>query len=223
MAGHTSSRKRADGIAPRYYTCSLTNGGCGMSVLAEPVEDLVKARVLADVNDPELAAELSAEASALGDVRAAAQAEVERLDVMLADLEVKRVAGQVRPHAYEAAKGHLDKLVAAAETTLREVGAPAPAGMLPAVSGAEWDAMTAAEKRTLIAGCTWKWRCRRNCRVLRGTGSTRAGCRFARKFGLVLPASETVLLRLREAAPSYTYVTPSRPFRTRKGCDERLK
>ena len=152
MAGHTSSRTRAsDGTAPRYYTCSLTNGGCGLTVLAEPVEELVKQRVLADLNDPELAAELSAEASALGGVRAAAQAEVERLDGMLADLEVKRVAGQIRVHAYEAAKGHLDKLVGAAETTLREVGAPAPAGALPAVTEREWDAMTAAEKRTLIS------------------------------------------------------------------------
>ena len=44
-----------------------SNGGCGMSLLAEPVEELVKARVLADVNDPGLMAELSpAESAELG-------------------------------------------------------------------------------------------------------------------------------------------------------------
>ena len=76
--------------------------------------------------------------------------------------------------------------------------------------------MTAAEKRTLIS--------RLHLEVavspqLPGAARNRFDPRrvqIARKFGQVLPA-ETVLLRLREAAPSYTYVTPAPPFRTREG------
>lgn len=148
MAGHTSSRNGA-----RQYICARSNGGCGRTVMAVPVEEIVKARVLIDANDPELVAELSAEGAELADARAAAAAEVERLDGLLADLEARRANEQIRLHAYEAAKRVLDKRITAAEAALEVLGAPATLGSgIGAILPAEYDAMTPAEVKLLIAG-----------------------------------------------------------------------
>ncbi len=148
MAGHTSSRNGA-----RQYICARSNGGCGRTVMAVPVEEIVKARVLADANDPELVAELSAEGAELSEARAAASTQVERLDKMLADLEERRALEQIRLHAYEAAKRVLDKRITAAEAALEVLGAPATLGSgIGAILPAEYDAMTPAEVKLLIAG-----------------------------------------------------------------------
>ena len=112
MAGRTSTRLRADGTAPRQYTCPRSNGGCGMAVLAEPVEELVRARVLADLADDDEMAELARRERAVNDARAAAAAEVDRLDGLLAELEVKRAVEAIREHAYEAAKAVYDRRIA---------------------------------------------------------------------------------------------------------------
>ena len=37
----------------RAYICALANGGCGQSVLAEPVEEMVRDEVLEDLADAE--------------------------------------------------------------------------------------------------------------------------------------------------------------------------
>ena len=151
MAGRTSTRLRADGTAPRQYTCPRSNGGCGMAVLAEPVEELVRARVLADLADDDEMAELARRERAVHDARAAAAAEVARLEDRLAELEAKLAAETIREHAYEAAKAVYDRRIADAEARRDVLAAPAPAGKLPATTAAEYDVLSPAERRALIA------------------------------------------------------------------------
>ena len=96
MAGRTETRVRADGTSSRQYTCPRSNGGCGMAVLAEPVEERVRARVLADLADADELAELAGRERALNESKAAAAAEVERLEGLLAGLEAKLAAETIR-------------------------------------------------------------------------------------------------------------------------------
>jgi DNA invertase Pin-like site-specific DNA recombinase len=150
MAGRTSTRLRADGTAPRQYTCPPSNGGCGMAVLAEPVEELVRARVLDDLADADEMAELAERERAVHDARAAAAAEVARLEDKLAELEAKLAAETIREHAYQAAKAVYDRRIADAEAKRDALAVPAPAGKLPATTAAEYDVLNPAERRSLI-------------------------------------------------------------------------
>ena len=113
-----------------------------MAVLAEPVEELVRARVLADLADDDEMAELARRERAVHDARAAAAAEVARLEDMLAELEAKLAAETIREHAYEAAKAVYDRRIADAEAKRDALAAPAPAGKLPATTAAEYDVLS---------------------------------------------------------------------------------
>ena len=70
---------------------------------------------------------------------------------MLAGLEAKLAAETIREHAYEAAKAVYDRRIADAEAKRDALAAPAPAGKLPATTGAEYDELSPAERRALIA------------------------------------------------------------------------
>ena len=150
MAGRTETRTRADGTSSRQYTCPRSNGGCGMAVLAEPVEERVRVRVLADLADDDELAELAGRERALNDEKAAAAAEVERLEGMLAGLEAKLAAETIREHAYEAAKAVYDRRIREAEVKRDAITAPGRGGKLRPMTGAEYDRLAAAERRALI-------------------------------------------------------------------------
>lgn len=151
MAGRTETRVRADGTSSRQYTCPRSNGGCGMSVLAEPVEERVQARVLKELANDHARMELAGRERALSDEKAAAQAEVYRLEGLLDGLEARLAAETIRVHAYEAAKAVYDRRIRAAEVKRDAIAAPSRGGKLAALTGAEYDALTAAERRALIA------------------------------------------------------------------------
>lgn len=136
----------------RDYYCSPSSGGCGAVVVAEPVEALVRRRVLRDANDPDTVAALSAEARALSEARMDAAAKVDRLDGLLADLEARKAAETIRPLAYETAKAVLDKRIAEAEAEAKRLGArTADGGDVPALTAEEYDALTWAETKLLVS------------------------------------------------------------------------
>jgi DNA invertase Pin-like site-specific DNA recombinase len=148
MAGF--SRGHHDRLV-RSYVCAPGNGGCGMSVVAGPVEAAVKARVIATANDPGEMAALSERARALGEARAAASAEVTRLDDLLTALEAKLAAEEIRPNAYQAAKDVLDRRIRDAEAEAKRLADGAgPAGDVPALTAEEYDELTTAERREVI-------------------------------------------------------------------------
>lgn len=134
----------------RDYYCSPSSGGCGAVVVAEPVEKMVRRRVLRDANDPGTVAELSAEARALSEARMDAAAKVDRLDGLLADLEARKAAEAIRPLAYETAKAVLDRRIAEAEAEAKRLGARPPGGDVPALTAEEYDDLTWAETRLLV-------------------------------------------------------------------------
>jgi DNA invertase Pin-like site-specific DNA recombinase len=134
----------------RDYYCSPSSGGCGAVVVAEPVEAIVRERVLRDANDPDTVAALSAEAHALSEARMDAAAKVDRLDGLLADLEARKAAETIRELAYQAAKAVLDKRIAEAEAEAKRLGAGSVTGDVPALTGEEYDALTWAETWLLV-------------------------------------------------------------------------
>jgi hypothetical protein len=127
-----------------------------MSVLAEPVEAIVRDRVLADLGD---AAALEAMRQAdtwLGEQRAKLRAQLDDLDADLAELERKRAETprtMVRLIAqYTVNRGSMLARYELAERELAELGpASAPQEPLPALTAEEWDQdATAAEKAAII-------------------------------------------------------------------------
>jgi hypothetical protein len=151
LAGYRSAKARADGTKPRRYVCAAGNGGCGLSIRADETEKIVTARVLAEGADEDLAAKLNAETVALNEAREAAAAEVERLIERLGNLEVKWAEERIREDAYDRAKAVLDRRIGKAEAELKQLQTAAEdARSAPAITEAEWEAMTPAEKRSWI-------------------------------------------------------------------------
>jgi len=146
LAGHREQRNQV-----RRYICAPGNGGCGLSIRADKVEDIVTDRVLTDLADEDEVAELNKQAAAINEAWEIADAKVEALDEQLADLEVKFQAGETRRLAYERSKPVLMKRIAEAEREREELSAASrQARSVPAVSKAEWEAMSPTEKRQLI-------------------------------------------------------------------------
>lgn len=148
MTGH--GHRNAKGERVRDYLCSRTHGGCGTAILAAPVEERVREKVLESANDRDLVADLSAEAAALTEARTTAAAKVARLDGMLADLEERRALEEIRPHAYERAKKALDKRIADAESEAKLLGAAVKGGDVPPLTGEEYDDLNPAETRAMV-------------------------------------------------------------------------
>jgi hypothetical protein len=152
LAGYTETRVRSDGTRARRYICAIANGGCGLAARADRVEEMVAEKVLAMMADPDLATAINAQAAAVTEARDAAQQEVADLDDQLADLEVKKAAGEIRELAYQRAKPVLERRIKKAEAKLEELGVEvATASALPAMSQEEWDAATPAKRRRVIA------------------------------------------------------------------------
>jgi site-specific DNA recombinase len=144
--------KRANGTV-RQYTCSWTNGGCGMRIVAEPVERKVRAQVLKDYADVARIDAWQAEAAALADRRAEIDAAIGRIDQQLADLEVRRVTTGMRDIAYNAARAALDGMLAtekAKSDALPDDPPEAPAEAPEPLTAAELEAATPAQMQAMI-------------------------------------------------------------------------
>lgn len=140
MAGFT----RYEG--PRAYICAKPGKvpGCGMSVLAEPAEALVRDEVLAELADVEMRERARAADAALDRKRAELNAVLDDLDADMAETE-KKLSAVPRSQARrrDQIQKNLDTMTARYARTERELEdlgpVTAPAPLLPAVTAAEWD------------------------------------------------------------------------------------
>jgi DNA invertase Pin-like site-specific DNA recombinase len=150
MAGHP----RAGGV--RAYVCPRAVGGCGQSVLAVPVEVMVRDRVLADLGDVAVREAMAAADDWLDAQRARLRQMLDDLDADLAETERKR-AETPRTMArllgqYSRNRATMMLRYEITERELAELGpASAPQEPLPALSAAEWDEdATPQEKASII-------------------------------------------------------------------------
>lgn len=152
LAGHRSSRPRADGSYARRYVCAPGNGGCGLSILADQTEQIVRRRVLHDANDPDLAEAERAESVALSEARAAAQAEIDYVAGRMEILEDKLARDETPQAAYDRAMPTWQARYARALAALEQAaaGAGVGGGGMAGLTGEAWDAMPLGEKRAAI-------------------------------------------------------------------------
>jgi DNA invertase Pin-like site-specific DNA recombinase len=153
LAGHRSSKPRADGSYARRYVCAPSNGGCGLSILAEQTEQIVKTGVLAYLRDRDVRKRVRRESAALTEALAAAQAEIDYVTERIEILEEKLARDLTSQAAYDRTMPVWEARRAkamAAKSSLREQAGNAADE--PALTGEEWDdpAMTPARKRALI-------------------------------------------------------------------------
>ena len=150
MAGYPRTGGR------RAYICAPANGGCGQSVLAEPVEAMVRDRVLAELADAERLERMRAADATLDEQRAKLRGLLADLDADMAETEAKRAA---TPRSAARLRDQHDRNLAtmaaryeAAERELDGLGpAAAPAPPLPPMTAEEWDTDTpAADKASAI-------------------------------------------------------------------------
>lgn len=141
MNGATTTRTRT-----RIYRCPPQLGGCGQSINARHVEDMVEL-----LSDPENIAEIKAHERALTDARAMQAAKVDAVEKQLGDLEVKWAAGELVPQAYDRAKPVLDRRLAQERAKLDKIAGGG--SLAPVDVRADWSKMTTAEKRVLITRC----------------------------------------------------------------------
>jgi site-specific DNA recombinase len=138
MAGYPRSGGR------RAYICAPANGGCGQSVLAEPVEAIVRDKVVAVLADVETLERARAADATLDAQRAKLRGLLEDLDLDMAETEAKRAA---TPRSMTRLRDQHDRNLAsmaaryeAAERELDGLGpAAAPAPELDPVTADEWD------------------------------------------------------------------------------------
>jgi hypothetical protein len=149
LAGHQSSKPRADGSHARRYVCAPGNGGCGLSILAAPAEEAVAVRVLGDSNDPRVAEAIKAESAALSEARDAAQAEVDYVEERMTVLEEKLARGETPQGVYDRTMPTWEARYGRALAALREVGT-GDGGEVARLTREEWDMMPLGEKRATI-------------------------------------------------------------------------
>jgi DNA invertase Pin-like site-specific DNA recombinase len=149
LAGHQSSRPRADGSYARRYVCAPGNGGCGLSILASPAEETVAVRVLADSNNPRVTEAIQAESAALTEARDAAQAEVDYVEERMTVLEEKLARGETPQGVYDRTMPTWEARYGRALAALREVGT-GDGGEVTGLTREEWDMMPLGEKRATI-------------------------------------------------------------------------
>lgn len=138
----------ADGTRPRLYRCPPQQGGCGRSILAEPVEQIVGDYMVGLLSDPDHVAAIVAENEFLNEARAAQLAKVQAVEDRLTDLEVKWATGELIQAAYERAKPVLDAQRAKLLAGLDELS---PATAISAYDASEdWGEMTDEEKRLVV-------------------------------------------------------------------------
>ncbi len=149
MAGYPRTGGR------RAYICAPANGGCGQSVLADPVEVIVRDKVLEALADVD-ALERMREADATLDAqRAKLVALLEDLDADAAEIEAK---WRNTPRGMTRLRDQYDRDLAVTrgryEATQRELGelgpASAPAPPMLSVRAEDWADTPAAEQAAII-------------------------------------------------------------------------
>ncbi len=113
-----STFRRADGSRPRVYKCPPATGGCGRSIMAEPVEEMVGRKMIALLADPSQAARIAKEERRLSGARKAKLDRLRAIDQELVALEVKRASEEIIDAAYDAAKAIWDRKRVAAQAEL---------------------------------------------------------------------------------------------------------
>jgi site-specific DNA recombinase len=138
MAGYTRSAGR------RAYICAVSNGGCGQSVLAEPVEAMVRDRVIDDLADVDAREAARAADATLDAQRAKLGALLDDLDADMAETEAKL---RDTPRSMTRRRDQIGRNLAAMEARYEAAGrelaglgeAAAPAPPLEPVTADEWD------------------------------------------------------------------------------------
>jgi DNA invertase Pin-like site-specific DNA recombinase len=138
MAGHPRSGGQ------RAYICPRAVGGCGQSVLAAPVEDIVRDRVLAELADAERREAIRAADATLDQQREELRRLLDDLDADMAETEAKLAATpRSMTRRRQQQERNLTTLAARYEATERDLGelgpAAAPAPPLEPVTAEEWD------------------------------------------------------------------------------------
>ncbi len=140
----------------RAYICAPANGGCGQSVLADPVEAKVRDWVVDDLADVEARERARAADATLDAQRAKLRGLLADLDADMAETEAKRAA---TPRSMTRLRDQYDRNLAtmaaryeAAELELDELGpAAAPAPELEPVTAEVWDEdIPPADKASVI-------------------------------------------------------------------------
>ena len=152
MAGYPRSGGR------RAYICAVANGGCGQSVLADPVEELVRDGVLEALADAERLEAMRAADAWLDTQRAKLTGLLADLDADMAETEAKlRDIPRAMIRRREQVSRNLAAMEARYEATQRELDALGPAAAqappLPAITAEEWDdpeVTPAADKAAVI-------------------------------------------------------------------------
>lgn len=152
MVGRRTHRPKADGSRPRYYTCIPQTGGCTMSVLAEPVEELVTARVLAESADVELARAAALEHAAHTEAREAVEVRITEAEDRLVDLVAERDEKKIIERAYQRSKAYWDAQLDKAIADLEALGTtPRSGGLLRVMTADELSEAGPSEWRRLLA------------------------------------------------------------------------
>jgi hypothetical protein len=149
LAGATATKSQAKGTKNKLYRCPAHDGGCGLAINAEVLEEHVRARALELLADPDTRRDIGARDAALNEARQVAQAQLAAIETQLVDLETKKALGDVIQAAYDSAKPILDRRRDKALAELASVGAPS-SGTLPEVDEDEWDDAEHGERRQII-------------------------------------------------------------------------
>jgi len=151
MAGHREMRRRKDGTRARRYTCMIQTGGCSMSALADPIEAMVRARMVRDLTDPHTVANIAKRNDQLGDLRAGVQAEIDEIISELAVVENKKAMNELNKRRYGPAVATYERRLAEAEAKLAVLDTPDGAGIIEEVGPSDVLFATPERLRQLIA------------------------------------------------------------------------
>jgi DNA invertase Pin-like site-specific DNA recombinase len=155
MAGHVRSRGHREYVRVRAYICAKPNGGCGQSIMAEPVEEMVREAVVRASHDADAQDAMREADRFLDERRAKLTRELEDLDDDAARIEAKQQQtprSMTRLHAqYDR---HLATTIARHEATERELAAlgtvRALGEPLPPMSAETWKDTPPTEQAVYI-------------------------------------------------------------------------
>jgi site-specific DNA recombinase len=149
MAGYTRTAGK------RAYICAPANGGCGQSVLADPVEAMVRDKVVERLADVEALEAARAADASQDEQRAKLGTVLDHLDADMAETQARRAQ---TPRSMTRLRSQYDRdlasMAARYEATGREldelgpVSAPAPP--LPTMTADDWEDTPPAEQAAFI-------------------------------------------------------------------------
>ena len=148
MNGRRRAQPLADGTRQREYTCPIQQRGCGRTIVAHRVEEMVDDHMVRLLSDPDNMAAIVAEDAYLNEARAAKVAELQAVENRLTSLELKWATGELLQAAYDAAKPVLDRQ---RTTLLAGLESLSPATAIGTYDASmDWSEMTDEEKRATI-------------------------------------------------------------------------